>query len=91
MWFGMLGSRNMLGLLGWDYLVHEHVDVDDAKHLGWEDANGEKAGMRSRARRESRASRGSNWSRPRVSFDRRRRGSDDLERGAAVVENGGTH
>ena len=37
-------------------------------------------GIRPRTRRESRASRGS-WARPRISFDRRARLSEDLERG----------
>lgn len=59
----------------------------DRKHLAWDESR-EVGDVRPRARRESRASRGSGWShqRPRVSFDRRRRvdeedGDVDLERG----------
>ena len=52
--------------------------VDEKRHLVWGDEGG---GIRKRERRESRASRGSGWSRARVSFERRRRGSEDVELG----------
>jgi ankyrin repeat protein/Mg2+ and Co2+ transporter CorA len=52
----------------------------EEKRLAWEDV-GDKGGLRSRNRRESRASRGSNWSRPKLSLDWRRRQSEDLEVG----------
>jgi Mg2+ and Co2+ transporter CorA len=58
--------------------------VDEKGHLSWDGVGrGEGGGaVRRRERRESRASRGSGWSRARVSFEnRRRRGSDDVELG----------
>ena len=48
------------------------VSPVEGRHLVWD----EKDGLRKRERRESRASRGSGWSRARVSFERRREGGD---------------
>jgi hypothetical protein len=55
------------------------------QHLVWEGV--EKEGMRKRERRESRASRGSGWSRARLSFERRR-GGDEEEGVGLGLENG---